>query len=543
MDLRDLESTFSAPELAENGEADGNYWCYFCNKVVSTSLARDGPDELPSHKERICLECSRPFLELVVSPQIFNAAHPNVEGITEVRSGTEGTPGGGSGTSEIEESDYTFSSWNQIFQDYDTGNNEPTEVYNVEEPMEDVGNGMLPSPRSEQSLQDWLSNQENLAQEDEEATPESESDSVPYEWDSLVGSVHAEEEIEEDGNYSEDRLVALASEDAQYETYFELQGNTWREIPSPYSRSVEDDLHRYLQEIFDNLAGNDMELTAEALEVPLYIGNPGDYLDARGFEQLLQHLAENDNGRRGAPPAAKSAMENLPDITIDKIHEESGGSLCAICKDSVAIGLSAKQLPCLHMYHPDCILPWLCTRNSCPICRFELPTDDPDYEEQKRSVRNRDMGNNMSLNAGISLEASNNPSRNETSNSDHSSGDFYIQESPVSDSVNTLWDGMDDVHEISTSPSYLDVQSTMEGVPYDEQEEELALSSEHVNEQESNHATRDGIVDTCRDVISQTFGRLWFYVAAGPVLSVVGLVVAFCFGNSLTGASIQQYIR
>lgn len=139
--------------------------------------------------------------------------------------------------------------------------------------------------------------------------------------------------------------------------------------------------HAYAGNIFAN---------SEQPEIPLHVGNADDYLDARGFEELLEHLAGIDGLRRGAPAASASFVWKLPRIIINAEHEKmDGGLVCPVCKDPLAVDTEANQLPCSHLYHPDCILPWLSTRNSCPVCRYELPTDDKDYEEGKRNARSR----------------------------------------------------------------------------------------------------------------------------------------------------------
>ncbi|XP_057456707.1 uncharacterized protein LOC130747708 [Lotus japonicus] len=54
---------------------------------------------------------------------------------------------------------------------------------------------------------------------------------------------------------------------------------------------------------------------------------------------------------------------------------------CAVCKDQIAVDAEAKQLPCEHLYHSDCITPWLELRGSCPLCRFCLEEDAVEEEE------------------------------------------------------------------------------------------------------------------------------------------------------------------
>ncbi|KAF3555036.1 hypothetical protein F2Q69_00017667 [Brassica cretica] len=100
-----------------------------------------------------------------------------------------------------------------------------------------------------------------------------------------------------------------------------------------------------------------------------------EFLLGSGFDRLLDQISQIDRGScDDHPPASKSAIEALPVIEIDRIHLESDSqSHCAVCKENFELKSPAKEMPCNHIYHPDCILPWLAIRNSCPVCRHELP--------------------------------------------------------------------------------------------------------------------------------------------------------------------------
>ncbi|KAK9697094.1 hypothetical protein RND81_08G014700 [Saponaria officinalis] len=121
-----------------------------------------------------------------------------------------------------------------------------------------------------------------------------------------------------------------------------------------------------------------------AAGIRLPASNLGDYFFGPGLEQLIQQLAENDPNRYGTPPAAKTAVEGLPNVDVTEEMMNSDSSQCAVCMDEFELGAQAKQMPCKHVYHKDCIVPWLELHNSCPVCRYELPTDDHDYEQRSR---------------------------------------------------------------------------------------------------------------------------------------------------------------
>ncbi|WCJ20488.1 RING/U-box superfamily protein [Euphorbia peplus] len=112
-----------------------------------------------------------------------------------------------------------------------------------------------------------------------------------------------------------------------------------------------------------------------------------EFLMGSGFDRLLEQLAQievNGLGRVGNPPASKAVVEALPTVEIKNSHLHAEEH-CAVCKEAFEIGGEAREMPCKHIYHSDCILPWLAMRNSCPVCRHELAAEVADHQESEGS--------------------------------------------------------------------------------------------------------------------------------------------------------------
>ena len=105
--------------------------------------------------------------------------------------------------------------------------------------------------------------------------------------------------------------------------------------------------------------------------------NISEFLMGSGFDRLLNQLAQlevNGVNPLEQPPASKAAIESLPVVKILDSHVPME-SHCAVCKEPFELDSEAREMPCKHIYHSDCILPWLSIRNSCPVCRHQLPTN------------------------------------------------------------------------------------------------------------------------------------------------------------------------
>ena len=101
-----------------------------------------------------------------------------------------------------------------------------------------------------------------------------------------------------------------------------------------------------------------------------FMGSGGNQNDLNEMiERMLHYSREN--------PTDQAIVSELPETKIDDIKKlDKDKQNCVICMEDFKNGDVTTNLPCLHMFHTNCIQSWLKTQNTCPICKFKLTAEN-----------------------------------------------------------------------------------------------------------------------------------------------------------------------
>jgi len=92
-------------------------------------------------------------------------------------------------------------------------------------------------------------------------------------------------------------------------------------------------------------------------------------------------------------PTQAGFLKGLPTVTLEAAQVETRASYgeadprctCSICREVFNVGDTLRQMPCSlsHEFHDTCIITWLQSNNTCPICRWRCPEAQEGEEEEE----------------------------------------------------------------------------------------------------------------------------------------------------------------
>ena len=138
------------------------------------------------------------------------------------------------------------------------------------------------------------------------------------------------------------------------------------------------------------------------------------------MEQVMS-LEEIEYEADGGGGSEKGGDDNTNDNDQENdfiglgVDEEGSSCCCAICIDEFEDKEKARRLPCRHMFHEDCLIPWLTERHaSCPMCKYDvlqhiLDSEKDDGNGSKSIEQSDDMPTNsdtLEADSGAATETS-----------------------------------------------------------------------------------------------------------------------------------------
>lgn len=100
----------------------------------------------------------------------------------------------------------------------------------------------------------------------------------------------------------------------------------------------------------------------------------------RGLDTIVTQML-NQMETSGPPPLSAQRINEIPNVQINA-EEVNRKIQCSICWDDFKIDETVRKLPCSHLYHENCIVPWLNLHSTCPICRKSLADDGNDADDE-----------------------------------------------------------------------------------------------------------------------------------------------------------------
>ena len=90
-------------------------------------------------------------------------------------------------------------------------------------------------------------------------------------------------------------------------------------------------------------------------------------------ELIRSYFSNLSNSYNDADANDNEVMDELVETEIENVNKLAlDKKKCVICLEDFKNGDKAIFLPCIHLFHKDCIMSWLDSHNNCPICKFKL---------------------------------------------------------------------------------------------------------------------------------------------------------------------------
>lgn len=190
-----------------------------------------------------------------------------------------------------------------------------------------------------------------------------------------LGSVSHDDGDDDDDDSDDDGYYHFLAERNQFSSASQ-SGSTSTSTSASSRSSQQFPFHRFLEQLLGNLRAGNLGSDQPADFLPGFSpllsqgfhGDPRDYAwGADGIDNIITQLLNQTEGT-GPPPASEEDIDSLPSTLVIQDCVDRAIQ-CSVCLENFVLNEAVKCLPCEHIFHSDCVVPWLQLHRTCPICR------------------------------------------------------------------------------------------------------------------------------------------------------------------------------
>jgi len=113
--------------------------------------------------------------------------------------------------------------------------------------------------------------------------------------------------------------------------------------------------------------------------IPRVLRRPGNHAAPFGGMARSSHVHSLDDplaGERALQEAIEQSKKAhlMSELPRESFHPERHKGLveCELCLMEYETGDELMRLPCLHLFHSNCVSPWLHKSYTCPVCQTDV---------------------------------------------------------------------------------------------------------------------------------------------------------------------------
>ena len=176
---------------------------------------------------------------------------------------------------------------------------------------------------------------------------------------------------------------------------FDIRKNNYRKANKSYIYPKEESIpvevaleinkreeDKKFEKILKNLNDNNKNNNSNNLDISSkYSDNEQEHSNGTLSNLINEGIIESDNDDYSEynNPLDEEIIDSFPIVKLSGLEKLPDDlNRCVICLDDFQENDEILSLPCVHIYHAECIKEWLRKRNTCPICKLEIPNLNED---------------------------------------------------------------------------------------------------------------------------------------------------------------------